>query len=71
MSTLATKQETVNLALNADCPYSFLLRWIGRHVLDQQYTLGDNASGDLTLLLTAIQVSSSCKSQGECSSETV
>jgi len=29
-----------------------------RHVLDQQYTLGDNASGDLTLLLTAIQVTS-------------
>lgn len=27
------------------------------HVLSQQYTLGDNASGDLTLLLTAIQAS--------------
>lgn len=27
-----------------------------RHVLDAQYTQGDNASGDLTLLLTAVQV---------------
>lgn len=29
-----------------------------RHVLSQQYTLGNAASGDLTLLLTAIQVTS-------------
>lgn len=29
-----------------------------RHVLDQQYALGGKTSGDLTLLLTAVQVTS-------------
>ncbi|KAJ9099838.1 hypothetical protein QFC21_003840 [Naganishia friedmannii] len=39
-------------------PPSTDLITLTRHVLSQQYTLGDNASGDLTLLLTAIQVTS-------------